>query len=80
MAVTSEDATNRGCINLSIRFAGRVYLLEFKVVESGEAGRALVQLQARGYAEKFAGMPVTLIGMEFSRGQRHLVGFEWARG
>ncbi len=80
LAVTPEDATNRGRIDLSIVFAGRVYLLEFKVVESSEAGRALAQLQARGYAEKFAGMPVTLIGMEFSREQRNLVGFEWARG
>ncbi|MDG4551264.1 MAG: AAA family ATPase [Candidatus Contendobacter sp.] len=80
LAVTPEDATNRGRIDLSIRFAKRVYLLEFKVVESSEAGGALEQLRARGYAEKFAGLPVTLIGMEFSREQRNLVGFEWARG
>lgn len=79
LAVAPEDVTNHGRIDLSIRFAERAYLLEFKVVESGETGRALAQLQARSYAEKFAGMPVTLIGMEFSREQRNLIGFEWTR-
>jgi hypothetical protein len=36
----------------------------------------------RGYAEKYraAGGPIYLIGMEFSREQRNLVGFAWERG
>ena len=80
LTVTPEDATNHGRIDLSILFAERAYLLEFKVVEADEpTGRALAQLRARGYAQKFAGMPTTLIGMEFGREQRNLVGFEWAR-
>ena len=44
-----------------------------------EPGRALEQIQARGYHQKYAGQPVTLIGMEFSRAERNLTGFEWRR-
>ncbi|WP_295430905.1 hypothetical protein [uncultured Thiodictyon sp.] len=42
------------------------------------AGRALQQFKDRGYADKYvaAGQPLHLIGIECSRGQRALVGFE----
>ena len=79
LTVIPEDVTNHGRIDLTIRWADRAYLLEFKVVELSEPGRALEQLQTRGYHQKYAGQPVTLIGMEFSRAERNLVGFEWRR-
>ncbi|MFO1422939.1 MAG: AAA family ATPase [Candidatus Competibacteraceae bacterium] len=79
VTVLAEDVTNPGCIDLAILWAERVWLLEFKVVELSEPGRALVQIQARGYHRKYADQPVTLIGMEFSRVERNLVGFEWRR-
>ncbi len=77
-----EDATNKGRIDLALRTGDRVYLFEFKVVEQVSDGRALAQLQARGYAEKYRapGVTVTLVGVEFSRAQRNLVGFEVAAG
>jgi hypothetical protein len=77
-----EDATNKGRIDLAIRIGDRVYLFEFKVVEQVPEGRALVQLQSKGYAEKYRapGVTVTLIGVEFSREQRNVVGFEVADG
>ena len=77
-----EDATNKGRIDLALRLDERVYLFEFKVVEHAPEGRALVQLQTRGYAEKYRapGVPVTLVGIEFSREQRNVVGFEVAVG
>jgi hypothetical protein len=77
-----EDATNKGRIDLAIRVRDRVYLFEFKVVEQAPEGRALAQLQARGYAEKYRepGVTVTLVGVEFSREQRNVVGFEVAAG
>ncbi|MEB3221941.1 MAG: PD-(D/E)XK nuclease domain-containing protein, partial [Candidatus Sericytochromatia bacterium] len=77
-----EDATNKGRIDLALRLEDRVYLFEFKVVEQVPDGRALAQLQARGYAEKYRtpGVPVTLVGIEFSREQRNVVGFEVAEG
>ena len=79
LTVIPEDVTNHGRIDLTILWAGRVWLLEFKVVELSEPGRALEQIQARGYHQKYAGQPVTQIGMEFSRAERNLTGFEWWR-
>jgi hypothetical protein len=75
-----EDATNKGRIDLAVRVGARVYLFEFKVVELVPDGSALTQLQARGYAEKYRepGVTATLVGIEFSREQRNVVGFEVA--
>jgi hypothetical protein len=77
-----EDATNNGRIDLALRIGDRVYLFEFKVVEQVPDGRALAQLQAKRYAEKYRapGVTVTLVGVEFSRDQRNVVGFEVAAG
>ncbi len=75
----AEDATNHGRIDLTVRHRGRVWLIEFKVNEMTRPGRALDQLKARDYAAKYAGSPVTLIGIEFSRESRNLSRFEWER-
>ena len=72
------DATNRGRIDMAVRFNRRIYLFEFKVVEMVPLGKALEQLKSKGYAEKYRryGEPITLIGVKFSRGSRNIVGFE----
>ena len=54
--------------------------MEFKVAELGDGQWALDQIRARGYHHRYAGQPVTLIGMEFSEAQRNLAGFAWERG
>ena len=76
--ITLEDATNQGRIDMTVRFGGRLYLFEFKVVELAPEGRALQQIKDRGYAEKYRtpGQPIALIGVEFSRAERNIVGFE----
>ena len=53
-------------------------MFEFKVVELAPEGRALQQIKDRGYADKYRadGCPIHLIGVEFSRERRTLVGFE----
>ena len=73
-----EDVTNKGRIDMTVLFNGQVYLLEFKVVEDAPQGRALQQIRDRGYADKYRarGEPIHLIGVEFSRKQRSVVGFE----
>jgi hypothetical protein len=73
-----EDATNKGRIDLALRYQNHVYLFEFKVVEQVPEGKALQQLIDKGYAEKYRepGVGITLIGIEFSREQRNIVGFE----
>jgi hypothetical protein len=77
-----EDVTNRGRIDMAVLFNGQVYLFEFKVVELVPEGRALQQIRERGYAEKYRarGEPIHLIGVEFSRESRSVVGFEVERG
>ena len=77
--VHPEEPTNKGRIDLVIRFESRVYILEFKVVELTDNGRALEQIKAKGYADKFTGQEVYLIGVEFSRQERNIVGYEWEK-
>lgn len=76
--VRVEDATNKGRIDLTLRYGSRVYLFEFKVVEQVPEGKALQQLLDRGYAEKYRapGVHITLVGVEFSRESRNIVAFE----
>ena len=67
---------------MAVRFDGRVYLFEFKVVEGGAEGTALAQLREKGYADKYRrpGRSVHLIGVEFSRAERNVVGFDVETG
>ena len=51
--ITLEDVTNKGRIDMTVRFMHRIYLFEFKVVEMVPEGKALVQLKSKGYAEKY---------------------------
>jgi Predicted AAA-ATPase/PD-(D/E)XK nuclease superfamily len=76
--VRVEDATNLGRIDMSVRLAHCVYLFEFKVVELLPQGRALQQIKDKGYAEKYrgGGVPIYLVGVEFSKLGRNLLGFE----
>ena len=78
--VVVEDSTNRGRLDMAVRFADRAYLFEFKVVEQAGEGTALAQLRGRRYADKYRspGVDVHLIGVEFSSASRNLVAFERA--
>ncbi len=76
--LTAEDASRQGRVDLTLKFNDRIWLFEFKVVELEPAGRALQQLKDRDYAAQYRalGQPIHLIGIEFSREQRRVVGFE----
>jgi len=76
--MTPEDASCQGRLDLAVRFNGQIYLFEFKVVELVPEGQALRQIKERGYAAKYRaeGLPIHLIGVEFSREQRRVVRFE----
>ena len=84
--VAVEDSTSRGRVDLTVRLDGRVYLFEFKVVDStpedapARPTAALAQLRERGYADKHraAGRPVRLIAVEFSKQTRNVAAFEAA--
>ncbi|MEZ5477166.1 MAG: ATP-binding protein [Thiolinea sp.] len=80
----AEDTSNRGRIDLTLRFTlpdgqKQVYIFEFKVIDGKDGdGSALQQLQDKGYAEKYDDgiNRIFLIGMEFSRSVKNIVGFE----
>ncbi len=76
--LTPEESSNAGQLDLTLRFNGHIYLIEFKLVAAGPEGRALEQIKAKGYADRHrgSGQPVHLLGVEFSRQERKLVGFE----
>jgi hypothetical protein len=79
--VVVEDCTNMGRIDMTVLFNGHVYLFEFKMLESddkAQAGQtALKQLKDKDYAAKYHSRnePIHLIGVEFSRQSRSVVGF-----
>ncbi len=76
--LTLEDSSNQGRLDMALKFDGHIYLFEFKVVEFFPDGRALQQIKDRGYADKYraSGQPIHLIGVEFSKDARAVVGFE----
>ncbi|WP_163560928.1 ATP-binding protein [Halomonas sp. NO4] len=78
LAITVEDASHTGRVDMTVDFAGHLYLFEFKVVEQLPEGHALQQLKDKGYADKYRGQgkPTHLIGVEFSRAQRQIVAFD----
>lgn len=78
MEIRLEDPTNFGRIDMTLLFAGQVFLFEFKVVEMNPAGTALQQLKDMAYADKYRsrGESIHLIGVEFSKASRNIVGFE----
>jgi hypothetical protein len=73
-----EDPTNFGRIDMTVLFDGQVFLFEFKVVELNPAGAALQQIKDMHYFDKYRsrGEPIHLIGVEFSKASRNIVGFE----
>ena len=76
--IALEDTTNHGRIDMAVRFQNNIYLFEFKVVELVPEGRALQQLKDKHYADKYQadGQAIYLIGVEFSKESRNIVGFE----
>ena len=81
LAITVEDSSQAGRLDMAVEFNENVYLFEFKVVERASAGAALGQLKARDYAAKYRGRGVAiyLIGVAFSQKTRNVAAFEMER-
>ena len=79
--VIAEDNTNKGQIDLSVFNQDSIYIIEFKVVEDKEEGVALKQIKEKRYCEKYKGKysEIYLIGIEFSKKDKNIVGFEWEK-
>ena len=80
--ITVEESTSSGRLDMAVRFAGRVHIFEFKVVEQAGEGAAMAQLVERGYADKYRlpGVRIHLVAVEFSSASRNVVAFEVADG
>ena len=65
-------------LDVTLLFNDQVYIFEFKVVELAPEGKALKQIKDKGYANKFKSrdQAIHLIGVEFSKETRNVVGFE----
>jgi hypothetical protein len=76
--LTVEASSNPGRLNMVMRFQGRVYIFEFKLVGDAADGSALRQIKEKDYAAPFRGTgePIHLIGIEFSKNRRALLGWE----
>ena len=70
----------RSQIDLSVFNQDSVYIVEFKVVEDKEE-KALKQIKNKKYYEKYMGkyQEIYLIGIEFSKKDKNIVGFEWEK-
>jgi hypothetical protein len=84
--VIPEDTGNKGRIDISVLFTSpytykkQVYIFEFKVLESDKGnGSAMQQIKDKNYAAKYKNdsNQVFLVGIEFSRIQRNIIGFKW---
>ncbi|MGA1863056.1 ATP-binding protein [Deferribacter thermophilus] len=79
--VIAEDTTNLGRIDLTVIWEGRVYVIEFKVVDDGAENKGLNQIKEKRYFEKYQSKycEIYLIAIEFSREDRNIVSFEWEK-
>ena len=75
--VRAEESTNRGRLDMAVRYNEQVYLFEFKTVGKEPEGSAMAQLEEKRYADKYRhlGQPIHLIGVEFSREERNVAAF-----
>jgi len=78
LEIILEDVTNHRRIDMTVKFNDNIYLFEFKVVEFFPEGKALQQLIDKNYAQKYQAQcqPIHLIGVEFSKESRSVIGFE----
>ncbi|PWQ99510.1 ATP-binding protein [Leucothrix pacifica] len=82
--IISEDCTNRGRIDITLKIEGKVYLFEVKVTDKAtqeaSGDKALAQIQSRQYAQKYQGAgEVYCVGLTFSKQTRNLAGVVWEK-
>ena len=72
--VTAEDKTNVGQLDLTIKSADKILILEFKLKKYGDAATALQQIKDKRYAEKYVSdkKPIYLVGMSFDNETRNM--------
>ena len=74
--LTAEDVTSKGRIDLTIKLADNIYILEFKVDGNGNA---LQQIKEKNYQQTYLadGKSIFLTGIDFSSDEKNISKFEW---
>ena len=75
--VIAEDTTNTGRIDMTLFVGNKVYILEFKVDDSG----ALDQIKKRKYFEKYLSLKreIYLVGIEFDSNVKNIKDLKWEK-
>jgi len=76
LQLIAEDTTNKGRVDMTIILPDKVYIIEFKVDNPGEA---LKQIKEKGYHEKYlsGNQEVYIIGINFDSKEKNITEFEW---
>ncbi|WP_006788327.1 ATP-binding protein [Thiorhodospira sibirica] len=83
--IIPEDICNHGQVDLTIKFAGFVYVMEIKLIHTDQPpadNPALAQIQARDYSAKYRHTPnqgLFEVGLVFSSTARNLIQADWRR-
>lgn len=73
--IFSEVQTQKGRTDAIVMYLNEVYILEFKLNKTAE--EAYFQIENRGYADRFKGMPVHKIGINFSSEKKAIEEVHW---
>lgn len=75
--IIGEDVTNLGRIDLMVKIANYIYLIEFKVGTEN----ALNQIRERNYAQKYLNenKDIYLVGINFDKEVKNISGIEWEK-
>jgi len=82
--IIPEDLTNHGQVDLTVKLAEYIYVIEIKLVpdQPPATNPALAQIQTRGYSQKYraaAGQGLFELGLVFSSTERNLAQADWRR-
>lgn len=74
-----EDISNIGRIDLAIKMPDKVFIIEFKLSNRGNATDAIQQIKDRQYADKYRilGLPIYMIGISFDQKSKNLSDYKW---
>jgi len=80
LEIIAEDVTNKGRIDITVKFKEKAYIIEFKV-GSGEENEALEQLKKKEYYKKYLDKfdEIYLVGIVFDKNERNIVKFDYER-
>jgi len=77
LEIKVEEATNKGRIDMVIKYPNAIFVTEFKV----DGTNALAQIKAMNYHEQYRddGCEIYLVGLEFESKEKNIGKLEWER-